>query len=647
MKKFTYLGVIGLSLFTISLSACGGSSAETKYVSSISLATKEGTKTETGFDMVLEITETGILNYTYTPADANATFTLVSSNKDVATLSNSSTKGEIKVNPVGEGEASVYVTCVGKDSKEVKSNELKVKVNSNVKTNDDFEKARTTFTDSKGVEQPLNMQTIYSNSNAPHLDPLNEQHVLVVPFGFTDDNLASVQSKENIDRIHTSFFGTEEEIAEVNGWYSMATFYNKSSYGKAVFGGDVLPNWCVYNGTSNEFYNKYKGDLGVNAAEYARTWYLAEYDKENHGLLGEDAKPFTYYDANNDGFLDLVWIVYSHKTGTTNDWWAYVTYTGNSANKTKPTVKTLGFASVDWLDSAFNGYDPHTFIHETGHTFGLDDYYDYNDLWKPMGGVDFMDQNLGDHCMFSKFTLGWTSPWVVDDDAIITLRPGTTTGDCFILPSPNYNGTAFDEYIMVELMAPVGLAEQDYKRGYQNTKGFSQPGLRISHVDARVYRGNRDTYLVDNPQDGLDFRVSNSKGGRISVLKDSDYFYTDYEKRDIKSYFSLTHLIESTINKDENCMNSSHYNASNSSLFKKGNRFNLKPGVKDGWADVFMPSKTNLWNKAKSITSWTGVEQEYEVDKTCTFNYSLSVLNIAEDAEYGYIATVKVTANAY
>ena len=168
-----------------------------------------------------------------------------------------------------------------------------------------------------------------------------------------------------------------EEMEKLGAWESLATFYNKSSYGKSVFEGAVLPTWVTYEGTSAQFMSKSGGNLGPYASDYARNWYIAEYAKENHGALGADAKPLKYFDNNGDGFIDLIWIVYSHPTGSTEDWWAYVTYTGNSSNKTKPTVKTLGFASIDWMDKAFGGYDPHTFIHETGHTYGLDDYYDY------------------------------------------------------------------------------------------------------------------------------------------------------------------------------------------------------------------------------------------------------------------------------
>ena len=619
-----------------------GCNNKNKKLKSITLSA-ESAKTESGFDAVIDAGGTQLLKYTYSPEDLKPTFSWTSTAESVATITPKEGGGTINAKTAGETE--VYVTADG-----VESNHLKIKVVEGGKTNEDFAKAKTTFV-KDGVEKPLNMQTIYTNNNAPHLDPLSNAHVMVVPFGFTDDT--EVQTQEMLDRINLAFFGSKEDVQSVGGWYSLADFYRTSSYGKSNFQGKVLPTWCNYGKTASQFLSDAGGNLGVTAANYARTWYKAEYDKENHGALGADADPITYFDANNDGFLDLVWVVYSHQTTSDQTWWAYVTYTNSSASVSYPTVKTLGWASIDWMAKGFNGYDTHTYTHETGHTYGLDDYYDYNKKWAPMGGVDFMDHNLGDHCMFSKFTLGWTAPWVVDDDAIITLRPGTTTGDCFILPSPGYNGTAFDEYIMVELMAPVGLAEQDYKNGYEGTAGFSQPGLRITHVDARVYKSNHDTYLTNNPQEGLDFRVCNTQGGRMGIKYDSDYWQIpdpEDSSKIIKSYYALTTVIESVINPTDNVLTRTTYNVSNSSLFKEGQRFDLKPAKAGSysWSSVFMPSQTNLWNKAKTTTGWTGNEQKPQsVDENCTFNYSLKVLSIQADPEYGYVAKVKVDADAY
>lgn len=647
MKKAN-LGVL-FACFATMLTACPGVDTNS-YVTGIKLQAEDCIATDPNYNVELVVEGSSTVSYipTYSIPETAAvtTYTVTSSDTKVVSVSKVSGKFQATLSAKKAGTAEVYVTCQGKGGDTITSNKLKIKVNDvTYKTNADFQKASTTYTDASGNEQPLYMNTLYKNQKSPHLDSLKEQRVMVVPFGFKDASLQDVQSAENISRINTTFFGDKEELAAKNAQMSLAEFYKESSYGKATFGGNVLPTWCVYNGTISQFETASGGNLGIYATQYARNWYNTEYAKENHGSLGADAEPLSYYDSDNDGYIDLMWIVYSAPTVDNNSWWAYVTYTSNSPSVGNPTVKTLGFASVDWLGKACNGYDFHTYTHETGHTFGLDDYYDYSHSWTPMGGIDFMDHNLGDHNMFSKFSLGWTSPLVVDDTAVITLRPGTTTGDCFIIPSPGYNNTAFDEYMMFELMAPVGLCKEDYINGYENTTGYTKPGIRITHVDARVYSTNHDTYCVNDPENGVDFRVCNTRGGRISTRVDSDFWQFEDGS---KSYMTLLSLMESNIDEKQNWTTIGTYNANNSTLFKKGASFNLKNEA-GSWAETFMPSKSNLWNKAKTITGWNSsyTTQKVSIDETCTFNYTVRVQDIKEDPEYGWVATVKVTKNAY
>lgn len=514
-----------------------------------------------------------------------------------------------------------------------------VEPNEGEKVNSDFEYARTTYVDKDGVEQPLTRNTLYTNSNDPHLDSTQPQRVLVIPVGFNNINYAEVQTKEKIKQIERTFFATDEEMAELGGWRSVASYYTQSSFGTAKFEGKVAQSWMIWDGkeTSSDC-------SGVNAANKGVEWYKAEYAKEGHGALGEDAEPISYFDANQDGYVDLVWIVYSHPTTTSGDWWAYVTYTSNKAGTpTNPVAKTLGYASIDWMESKFNGFDAHTYIHETGHTFGLDDYYCYNNAWSPFGKIDMMDSNIGDHNAYSKFSLGWLKPLVVDDSALITLRSTSLTGDCFIVPSQNYNGTAFDEYLMFEFITPEGLNEQDYKVTYQGVPGYSNPAIRVSHVDARVYNNvsTRDSYLVDNPEEGFDVRLGNSRGGRMSIKTDGDY-WPDAQGSTTGKYMAHLSLIESSIDATKNVLTDSNYVASNGSLFKEGDRLSFTSGK---WAEVFMPSGTNLWNKAKTITSWKGNAQNFTVDNTMSINYSFRVVNV-ERVDGEWYAQVRVTKTA-
>jgi hypothetical protein len=133
---------------------------------------------------------------------------------------------------------------------------------------------------------------------------------------------------------------------------------------------------------------------------------------------------------------------------------------------------------------------------------GLDDYYDYENKCAPMGVVDMMDRNIIDHNAYSKFALGWVSPILATHAGSITLHPSVTTGNCLLIPtSKGWNGSVFDEYLLIEMYAPEGLNNKDSLAPY--TQGFPQSftryGIRIYHVDARlcIYAGSSKRDYTD------------------------------------------------------------------------------------------------------------------------------------------------------
>lgn len=569
-------------------------------------------------------------------------------------------------------------------------------------TEKDLARGKTTYTDAKGNELNLTRSGIYKASGSPHVNsnPDNGVHqkLLVAPISFKkgtgNDSNYIEPTQQLLDQINVTFTADDATMKEKTGsdLYSVQSFYKQSSFDKGTFDVVVLPTWIEYDGTAQDFQSKANGQAGVSMSNYVHKWYVAEYAKENHGALANfideskkgDDKVYEWsdFDTDNDGYIDLIWQVYAYKhaTNDTSFWWAYVTYTGNQANKRDPNIMTLAWASTQFMTEGCNGYDPHTFIHETGHTLGVNDFYDYKNTWKPMGCVDYMDQNLGDHGAYTKFTYGWINPYVLKEEdlaggktAEITLRLGTKTGDALVLASPNYNGTAFDEYFMVELMGPYGLAEADYTNGYSNTKGYTEPGLRITHVDARMYQTNYYEPVTDPNSLGInggEMLNCNTYGGRSGVGNDTDYWPVESSKTapnseqkylkenpgskygnpgTIKSgktsYFTETSLMESSIG-EPNWTTSANYQATSSkTLFKKGNYFSLKStkGNPTGWATSFMPSGTNLWNKAKKNYHLNGNNNVYTIDETMTCNFYLRVKDIVKDAECGAKAVVTVS----
>lgn len=563
-------------------------------------------------------------------------------------------------------------------------------------TQEDLERGQTTYTTSSGTKKNLNRSSIYKASGAPHVDSNPDsgthQKLLVAPIAFESDSSDSNwidPTDALLTKINKTFTADDDELAELSGSNitSVQSFYSQSSFGKGTFDVVVLPCWITYEGTGKDFQKNASGQAGVSMSTYVRNWYLSEYEKENHGQLGKDWQyKWSDFDTDYDGYIDLIWQVYAYNYSETDTsfWWAYVTYTGNKADLRNPTIMTLAWASTKFMDS-YNGYDPHTFIHETGHTLGINDFYDYQNTWKPMGSIDYMDQNLGDHSAYTKFAYGWINPYILKESdltggktAEITLRAGTTSGDALVLASPNYNGTAFDEYFMVELMGPYGLAERDYLSGYSNVTGYTKPGLRITHIDARMFQNDHDTYVTDPNElgrNGGEERVCNTYGGRVGPKTDSDFWCEEDESLTAKipssitknhpnakagkiatlgsgnknAYYTEASLMQTTANKNDNWTLNANYTAtSDNTLFVKGARFNLAnaSGKASAWATCFMPSSTNLWNKAKTILGWSGSStQYYEIDETMTCNFNLRVKDIVTDDTYGAKATITINLN--
>lgn len=303
------------------------------------------------------------------------------------------------------------------------------------------------------------------------LPSVGHPKVLVMPIAFTDypapNNMTNILEK--------AFFGTEEDT----GWESLQSYYYKSSYGKLTIEGTVLP---VFNTGNNASYyetkNRSETDILKEALEY--------YDSQVN---------YADYDTDNDGYIDGIYLVYTASIDYVNSdtiWWAFTSeyFTSDYEYYDGVEADFYLFAGYDFLfeDLASGNsitYNMETFIHETGHMLGLDDYYDYDENSGPDGGIgggDMMDFNVGDHNAFSKVILGWTDAYLMEGTtATITLGSFASTGDCLII-GKDFNGSYFDEYYIIDFYTPDGLNE--IEKGYSGL--FSTSGIRVYHIDATL-----------------------------------------------------------------------------------------------------------------------------------------------------------------
>ena len=341
-------------------------------------------------------------------------------------------------------------------------------------------------------------------------------NILVIPLWFTDsyDYITSTTHRNNVrSDIEKAFNSEGTEL----GWYSLSSYYKEESKGALNITATVS-NWYECGYASSTFARNSNNTAVM--VKTASDWFFT--------TTGESRSS---YDSDSNGYLDGVILVYGcpdyASSGSANDknLWAYVSWltTEEYKNVSNPGPNVFMWASYDFMyneDTAFeragsyyghgmNSYatlDSHTFIHEMGHVFGLEDYYDYSDnQYTPAGGFSMQDFNIGGHDPYSVLALGWGNPIIPTESVTVKISDFQSSHDVILLA--NHSVTSpFDEYMLIELYTPTGLNEFDVKHQYGSyPKGPAYPAIRLWHIDARllyIYSSTRysDRDLTDNPK---------------------------------------------------------------------------------------------------------------------------------------------------
>ena len=204
-----------------------------------------------------------------------------------------------------------------------------------------------------------------------------------------------------------------------------------------------------------------------------------------------DATYWHQFDIDGDGQIDDVHFVGNfvhNKWGTSL--WPHQSQTFNpNAN---PDLIVVNSYTYNHFDNAISTTDM-TSVHEQGHAFGLLDYYDYTEEnghlidINYVGNIDMQSSNTYDWNSYSKLSCGLVSPYVVtgyESDCEVTIQAAAVNGDCIIVPADyqTWNGSAYDEYFLIELFAKKGINEE-----FWDSLIGEDYGIRIYHVDARLY----------------------------------------------------------------------------------------------------------------------------------------------------------------
>ena len=185
-----------------------------------------------------------------------------------------------------------------------------------------------------------------------------------------------------------------------------------------------------------------------------------------------------------------------------------------------------------------------------------------------------MDLNILDHDSFTKYALGWTIPKVISkdtdikDELTIELKPFESSGESLLIAN-NFNGSSFDEYLIIEFYTPTGLNELDSKVEYERrVKGFTTSGIKIYHADQRLIKRDYTSqdWVCDNTKfyapDHLD-SLSSYSYYQVGASNTAKYSFTGYD---------LITLMDASSKNGYNVFQHENKIATNASLFTESSK---------------------------------------------------------------------------
>lgn len=359
------------------------------------------------------------------------------------------------------------------------------------------------------------------------LQSTGDYHCLVVPVQFSGD----LFTNSELNKLEKAFNGTPAET----GWHSVKSYYQTSSYGKLNMTFDIQKTFTASQKAS--YYESYSKNIVYGGETVSKSGADLLFEQVIAWLA--PTIDLTEYDNDGNGVLDGIWMIYSTDIDYDNVdfYWAYVTQYMIADNDTKTYAGLkLGsylFAGIDFTDEfTGNANDPYneefsisglkinasTYIHETGHMLGLDDYYDYSvetGSLGGLGGADMMDNTVGDHNAYSKTMLGWIAPTIVTTSQTITIKSLESSGNCILIALDGGNSN-FSEYLLIDLYSATGLNvahANQYESSLYPTKSKTGAsyGVRIYHVSSDI----------DNPysDDHWSFTTNNNSNSEIALLE--------------------------------------------------------------------------------------------------------------------------------
>ncbi len=351
----------------------------------------------------------------------------------------------------------------------------------------------STITVNLGVQSfdvDLNVCPVFSDAHTNHdlmpyafPEALGEMNVLMIPIAWQDESQNATSEKYNELREHLGRVydvnGTVKDYSDdQDGKLSLSEYYDIASYGKFKVS-TFMTDWYI---APYDFSEMKDHPIEEQFQDELLDWFY-----ENYGDMD-----MSQFDKDANGYIDSAIFINIGDTSR-DDSYRIISFGGAvdvrstcgkeyAGTPDRPTFNCYVNMNADRLVDG-------TLEHEFAHGLGLIDYYDvYYTGINAVGGYDLQSSGIGDWNIYSKYSVGWIEPVIVDDlesGEYVDINIGSfgNTGDSIIVPvEGNDPLTPFSEYIAVNLFSESGI--DAYTAGEFGLSGIE--GVRIYHIDARM-----------------------------------------------------------------------------------------------------------------------------------------------------------------
>ena len=285
---------------------------------------------------------------------------------------------------------------------------------------------------------------------SPHM---GEIHIPIILMNYTDKKFALGNGdKEKLYEVFEEYFNGEEKTpytseTRFQGYSSVRQYFIDASNGKFTPVFDLYGPYETFN--EHDYYGKAKGKTSTLLTEAVE--------------CADEDIDFSKYDSNNDGNVDLVYILYAgtgaNLSGNRNDVWPACWYNRTITTNENKIINVIGVAN-ELAASSYQGEPVRAgigvFCHEMSHGLGLPDLY-WTLGYKPKdanGNVDFdncgpedwdiMDggENLYNGMWPCQYTawereyMGWEDAEELVGAQNITLAPRNKGGKAYRITNP-------------------------------------------------------------------------------------------------------------------------------------------------------------------------------------------------------------------